>query len=146
MNDWQDALLSVREEYDDEDSCQNHESRQHGDGSDHAGVGDPVASAADGLPSVEKGTGGSVLEADGERVEHAVQTHVLPDPALSAHGGHAVAARPPRIKGRRARIRVRGRGGQRYGERICNVLRFSDSGKVLGRYFVSGKSNQNKRA
>ena len=93
MNDWQDALLSVREEYDDEDSCQNHESRQHGDGGDHAGVGAPVdLAAADGLPSVEKGTGGSVLEADGERVEHAVQTHVLPDPALSAHGGHAVAA------------------------------------------------------
>ena len=89
---WQDALLFVSEEDDDENSCQDDECRQHCDGGDHAGVGDPVASAADGLPSVEKGTGGSVLEANGERVEYAVQTHVLPDTALRTHGGHAVAA------------------------------------------------------
>ena len=86
------ALLFVCEEYDDQDSSQDDERRQHCYGGDHAGVDDAVASSADGLPAFEKGAGGAILEADGERVEHASQAHVLPDSALRAHGRHAIAA------------------------------------------------------
>ena len=83
----------MREEYDDQDSCQDDERSKHRYGGDHAGVDDPVASSAEGLPTIEKGAGGgAILEADGERVEHAVQAHVLPDSALRAHGSHAIAA------------------------------------------------------
>ena len=116
------ALLFVCEEYDDQDSSQDDERRQHCYGGDHAGVDDPVASSAEGLPTLEKGAGGAVLEADGERVEHAVQAHVLPDSALRAHGRHAVAARSGslHLTGRGARVRLRGRCWQRDSEGICN--------------------------